>query len=275
MAKDSGKVSVVTGALGSIGLPICAELARRGDTVVMVVRDEAKSKAARDALSRATDNPRLELVACDLGSLASVRQAAAQVAKAHPAIHVLVNNAAFFSASRHTTRDGFEMQFGVNHLAHFLFTRLLEAPLKAGRARVVAVSMPSKTPLAFDDLMLQKKYDGMTAYGMSKAANLYFVRELAERWKGQVSANAVYPGFVKTTLISEAPLPIRIVFALVAASPEKGALGPVHVASAPELDGVTGSFFAKTRLASFPPGSEDAALRRRLWEESERLVATA
>jgi NAD(P)-dependent dehydrogenase (short-subunit alcohol dehydrogenase family) len=140
---------------------------------------------------------------------------------------------------------------------------------------VVNLAMPAKNPLLFDDLMLEKKYDGMTAYGMSKAATLYFTRELAQRWAGKVSVNAAYPGFVKTTLIAEAPLPIRLVFALVAASPEKGAEGPVHVATAPELAGVTGKYFAKKKQVEFPPGSENAEACRRLWEECGKRVGQA
>lgn len=270
------KVAVVTGALGSIGKATTAALAKQGYTVTMIVRDEAKAKPVRDELAQATGNPAIELLACDLSSLASVRAAAAELRKRHPQIDVLVNNAAFYSATRHTTRDGFEAQLGVNHLAHFLLTLLLEEPLCAsGKGRVVVMGMPAKNPILFDDLMLEKKYDGMTAYGMSKAATLYFARELAERWKGRVSVNAVAPGFVKTTLIAEAPLVIRIVFALAAVSAERGAEHPVFAATAPELEGVTGKFFVKKKPAKFPGAVEDAAIRARLWQVSEKLVGLA
>lgn len=271
MAQEK-RVCVVTGALGSIGAAICAGLAREGHRVVMVVRDPKRAQPTRDQLAQATGNDAIELQQCDLGSTASIRHAAAELAKKHPKIHALVNNAAAFSKERKTTADGFELQMGTNLLSMFLLTHLLEQPLKAAQGRVVVMGMPSKTPIQFDDLMLEKKYDGMTAYGMSKAATLYFTRELAERWKGQVTVNAVDPGMVKTTLIKEAPFFIRAVFALAATTPEKGAETALYVATSPEVEGVTGQFFGKKKAKPFPPGSEDAAARAKLWELSAKLV---
>lgn len=270
----NSKVYVVTGALGNIGQHISKGLAETGATVVMVVRDEAAAEDARQALIEETKNPRIETLACDLASLDSVRRAAKVLLGRHPVIHGLINNAAAFSGERRTTKDGFELQLGVNHLAHFLFTLLLEPALFAAKdARVVVVGMPSGTPIQLDDLMLQKKYDGMTAYGMSKAANLAFARELAERWKGKVSVNAVHPGMTKTTLISEAPLPIRFIFALFAARQEKGAETPLFAATAPELSGVTGKFFVKKKDTAYPKGAnEDPQVWKQLWAASEKLV---
>jgi NAD(P)-dependent dehydrogenase (short-subunit alcohol dehydrogenase family) len=272
MAPQSEKVYVVTGALGSIGQAMCLQLAQTGGTVVMVVRDEARAKPVRDQIAKASGNARIETAACDLGSLDSVRKAAAELKRRFSRIDVLINSAAAYSAARKTTRDGLEMQMGVNHLAAFLLTNLLKEPLEAARGRVVMMSMPSKEPLRFDDLMLEKSYSGMTAYGMSKAANLYFARELAERWKGKVTANAVYPGFVRSTLIAEAPLPIRIAFKILAKEPEVGADTAVYLATSPELASQTGQFFQKRQSKPFPKGSEDALARKRLWEHSARLV---
>jgi NAD(P)-dependent dehydrogenase (short-subunit alcohol dehydrogenase family) len=115
----------------------------------------------------------------------------------------------------------------------------------------------------------------MTAYGMSKAANLHFARELAERWAGRVTVNAVHPGMVRTTLIQEAPLPIRLVFAIAAASPEKGADTPVWLALDPALEGRTGGFYIKRKATAFPAPTDDEQARARLWAESERLVGLA
>ena len=272
MAPQNGKVFVVTGAQGSLGKAISLQLAQAGGTVVMVVRDEARARPVRDEIASACPGATVELLACDLGSTDSIRRAAAEIRRRFPKIDALVNNAAAYSAARKTTADGFEMQMGVNHLAMFLLTNLLKEPLEAARGRVVVMSMPSKEPLRFDDLMLEKGYSGMTAYGMSKAANLYFARELAERWKGKVSANVVYPGFVKTTLIAEAPLPIRLAFKVLATSPDKGADTAVYLATAPEAAGQTGQFFQKRQAKPFPPGSEDAAARRQLWERSAKLL---
>lgn len=272
MANDD-RVTVVTGAAGNIGVALSRALAKTGGTVVMVVRDPAQAEATRAEVAKASGNPRVETLGCDLGSRASVGAAAAELMKRHPTIHVLVNNAAAFSSSRRTTTDGHELQMGTNHLGHFLFTLLLEPALFAAKdARVVVMGMPAKNPILLDDLMLERRYDGMTAYGMSKAANLSFARELAQRWKGKVTVNAAHPGMTRTTLISEAPLPIRIVFALFASPPERGAETPVYVATSPELSGVTGRFFIKKKDTPFPPGTEDQAERQKLWALSERLV---
>lgn len=272
MAQSNEKTYVVTGALGSIGAAITEQLARTGGTVVTVVRDDARAKAANARIAQATGNSKIENVVCDLGSMASIRTAAGELKQRFPKIDALVNNAAAFSGERKTTSDGFELQMGINHLSHFLLTNLLREPLEAAKGRVVNMAMPSKEKLQLDNLMLEKNYSGMTAYGMSKAANLYFTRELAERWKGKVAVNAVMPGMVKTTLISEAPLPVRLLFKVLAATPEKGAETPVFVATAPELDGVTDSFFEKKQSKPFPPGPESAEIRKRFWDESAKLV---
>lgn len=271
--QPNDSVHVVTGALGSIGFAIARGLAREGGTVVLVARDAGRAEDAATRLRTETGNPHVETLICDLGSMASIRAAAAELTTRHPVIHTLVNSAAIFTKTRKTTADGFELLMGTNHLAHFLFTNLLEGPLTAsGRGRVVVMGMPAKNPIQFDDLMLEKKYDPMTALGMSKAATLYFTRELAERWQGRVTVNAIDPGMVKTTLIAEAPLPIRLVFALAASSPEKGAETPLWAALSPEAGRTTGKFFSKKAEKPFPPGSEDAAARRRLWDVSAQLV---
>jgi retinol dehydrogenase 14 len=273
MAQGNDKVFVVTGALGSIGFAISTQLARYGGAVGVVGRNAERAREGRGEGVQATGNQKVETLICDLGELASIRKAAAELKQRFPRLDALVCNAADFSRERKTTKDGFELQLGINHLSHFLLANLLQEPLAAsGKGRVVVMGMPSKEPLHFDDLMLEKKYSGMTAYARSKAANLYFARELAERWKGKVTVNAIDPGMIKTTLIADAPLPIRIVFALAAKSPEKGAETPVWAATAPELDGVTGEFFGKKKSKPFPPGSEDAAARKRLWDESAKLV---
>lgn len=270
---NQGKVFVVTGALGAIGLPVCRELAKSGATVALVVRDPAAAKAAIDALAAETGNKNLGAIACDLGSLASVRSAAAHIAKQHPKIDALFNNAAFFSKNRHTTADNNEMQLGVNHLAPFLLTNLLRPQLEAsGSARVVAMTFAAKEPINFDDLNGEKKYDGLKAYFMSKAANLYFTLELAERWKGKAAAHAVDPGRVKTTLIAEAPLPVRIVFALSSDSPEVGAKVPLAALTSPAYEGKTGLLIGKKGPAPFPPGPDNAELRRKLWDASASMV---
>ncbi|HEY3449400.1 MAG TPA: hypothetical protein VGK67_23805 [Myxococcales bacterium] len=136
----------------------------------------------------------------------------------------------------------------------------------------MAMTLSVKDPLRFDDLNAERAYDGMKAYFQSKAANLYFTLELAERWKGKVGAFAVDPGMVKTTLVAEAPLPLRIVFSILSVSPEKGAAVPLGALVSPEYDGKTGLLIGKKGPVPFPPGPDDADLRQKPWDESARLV---
>lgn len=270
----TNKVAVVTGALGAIGSRISAELAKRGATVVLVVREEARGRAAAEGLAAATKNANVEVQVCDLGSLASVRAAAAAIVKRHPKIDVLINNAAVFAGERRTTQDGFELMMGVNHLGPFLFTNLLLPALEAAApSRIVFMTMDNKAKIALDDLQSEKKFSPMGSFGASKAAPAFVARELAERLAGKgVSVNVINPGMTKTTLVKDAPLPIRIVFALFAKSEAKGAAAPVHVATSRELAGVTGKFFDGSKMVPFPKPIEDAALRAQLWTKSAELV---
>lgn len=269
----SEKISVITGALGGMGLEMAMELARRGDSVVLVVRNRKRGEAAVEAV-RAATNGSVELVLADFASLASVRSAASDILARHPTIHLLAHNAAVFSSSRKTTVDGHELMFGVNHLAPFLFTRLLMPALEARRARIVFNSGDWKNEMDFDDLESQQRFAALDAFDRSKSANNLIARELAKRSKS-VSVNAVHPGFVKTTLVREAPLPLRLVFSLIGQTQHQGARWPLRLATAPELEGVSGKFFVKSKEQPFPPPARDDDAIARLWQVSERLVGLA
>ncbi|HEY1957111.1 MAG TPA: SDR family NAD(P)-dependent oxidoreductase [Polyangiaceae bacterium] len=266
-------ISVITGALEGMGLEMATELARRGDTVVLVVRDPKRGEAAAIAV-RAATNGNVELVLADFASLASVRKAASEILARHAAIHLLAHNAAIFSSARKTTVDGHELMFGVNHLAPFLFTRLLMPALEAGRARIVFNSGDWKNEMDFDDLESQQRFAALDAFGRSKSANNLFARELAARSKN-VSVNAVHPGFVKTTLVREAPLPLRMVFGIIGQTQHEGARWPLRLATDPTLEGVSGKFFVKAKEQPFPPPARDEGACARLWQVSERLVGLA
>jgi NAD(P)-dependent dehydrogenase (short-subunit alcohol dehydrogenase family) len=213
---------------------------------------------------------------CDLSSQASIRQATAALRVRHPSIHLLVNNAATFTGTRRESPDGRELMLATNHLAPFLFTLLLkDALFAAGDARVVCMTMGAKRPPPFDDLDSEKRFKALDTLFATKGMNHFFVRELAERWKGRVSVFAVNPDMTRTTLVREAPLPLRIVFALFGQTPEKAKLGAIHAATAAELSGRTGLYFAKKKSETFMPESGDPALRARLWDVSARLVGLA
>lgn len=268
------KVAVVTGAMGALGMPVSAELARQGYRVVLVGRGAERLAEAKRNVSEAAGGITVDAVECDLSSLASVRTAAAELIQRYPKIHLLLNNAAAFSGTRKTTADGHELMVATNHLAPFLLTTLLEKPLvAAGNARVLCMTMASKKLPAFDDFMSEKKFGGLDTFIMSKGLGQYFVRELAERWKGKVGIFAVNPDLTRTTLIKEGPLPLRVIFALFGATPEKAKVTIIRAATSPEFDEQTAVYVAKKKGETFVPATDDASIRRRLWELSETLVA--
>ena len=274
----AGKTVVITGANSGIGLETARELAARGATIVMACRDAARAEAARADIAASVPGAKLELVALDLAALASVRAAAAHIAAAHPAIDVLINNAGLVPFKRRLTKDGFEMQFGVNHLGHFLLTRLLLPQLlAAGRPRVlnVASMMHHIGKLDFGSFRGETPYGTFKAYGQSKLCNVLFTRELARRHGGDgLLTWSLHPGPVGTNIMGRG-LVNRVLYKLVGAymSPKRGAKTSVYLASADGLEASNGAYYDEFQKVK--PGSklsQDMALAARLWAESEKLV---
>ncbi len=276
MADMDGKIALVTGAAGAIGKPLCVELARRGATVVMAGRGP-KIQGAVEDVRAASGNPKVQALEIDLASLASIRAAAEDFQRRFPKLHVLINNAAVFTKERKTTRDGFELLFGTNHLGHFLLTNLLLDRLKASApSRIVLMTMDSKVPIAFDDLDSAQKYSSLQALQMSKGAITCFAAELAHRLQGTgVAVNAVNPELTKSTLPREAPLPLRLLFALFGASPEKSKDYAVRVACDRMFERVSGRYFRKDVEKPIPELYADPSVRERLWSESAKRVRLA
>ncbi len=221
----------------------------------------------------------------DLASLASVRSFAEALAARVERLDVLVNNAGVTMKDRAVTVDGFEATFGVNHLGHFLLTTLLVDQLAAATdGRVVVVASDAhrfaRGGLDFDDLQSERRYRPMRAYGASKLANMLFTREAARRWADRgITVNCVHPGFVATRLardgdggrIGEVVMRLARPFAR---TPERGARTSVHVATSPEVNGVSGAYFANSRVTKPAATALDDAAARRLWEISETLVGS-
>lgn len=271
----SGRHVVVTGATSGIGLVTARELAAMGARVTLAVRDEARGRAAAAQMKGEVDVLRL-----DLADLADVRRFARDYRAARDTLHVLVNNAGIHTAKRVLTRDGHELTFQTNHLGHFLLTLELLDLLRGGApARVVNVASDAHMlgRLDLDDLMGERRWSGWKAYAQSKLANVEFTYELARRLHGTgVTANAVAPGSVRTGWArGEESGPFRHVVGAASPfllTPEKGARTSVWAASAPELEGVTGQYFRRRRIARSAPWSYREEDWRRLWEESEKLV---
>lgn len=280
---EADKTYVVTGANTGIGKATAAGLARRGGRVVMVSRDAAKGEAARADILREQAGARLDVVAGDLGSLASTRALAQALLEACPRIDVLVNNAGVWLTQRETTPDGFEKTFGVNHLAPFLLTHLLRERLaEAGAARVVNLSsaLYMRGKIDFDDLQSERgKFAGMQVYSNSKLANVYFTQELAKRLEGTgVTTYAVHPGVVRTELAREMKGPVKLGWKFVGMflkSPAQGAATSIHCATAPGIEGSSGQYFAGSKARTIRGRGKDAAAARRLWDVSEQLAGLA
>ncbi|MBD0425158.1 SDR family NAD(P)-dependent oxidoreductase [Streptomyces sp. TRM S81-3] len=290
---QDGRVAVVTGANSGLGYVAARELARKGARVVLACRSEARGSAAVERLLGEVPGARVELGRLDLGDLASVRAFASGLP--YERIDLLLNNAGVMALPRGTTADGFETQFGVNHLGHFALTGLLlPALLAAPGARVVTVSsmMHVLANIDLGDVDCVRRYGRWVAYARSKSANLLFTHELARRLAASgegshVVAAAAHPGYAATNLQTTGPrmegrgLAERAMRAgnrLFAQSAEAGALPLLYAATAPGVrpDSFTGPSFAMWRGAPAParraPWTVDDAMGERLWAASERLT---
>ncbi|MGZ4618601.1 MAG: SDR family oxidoreductase [Frankiaceae bacterium] len=276
----NGRTVLVTGGTGGIGKATATALAALGARVGIVGRDRQRGEAAAQDITRAAPAAAVNVFVTDLSAQAAVRRLAAEVLATYPRLDVLVNNVGGSWAHRQVTADGLEHTFALNHLAPFLLTHLLRDRLIASApARVVTVASQAQRMgrVDFDDLQGERSYSGQRAYSASKLANLLFTYELARRLDGAgVTANAVHPGVVATRFGAEDEQPwfrlLRPVIRPLMKSPERGARTPVLLASAPELAGVTGRYFANGHPIRSSKASYDLDLQRQLWEVSERLV---
>jgi retinol dehydrogenase-12 len=278
-ARLDGKVMVVTGASSGIGKVTATALAARGAEVVIVCRDARRGADALAEVAAAATGAPPALMQADLSSQASIRQLAADLAARHPRIDVLLNNAGAIYTTRQVTVDGIEETLATNHLAPFLLTALLREPLAAAPAgRVVTVSstIHHRGVIDFDDLQSERRYRPMRAYAQAKLGNVLFTYELARRLAGtRVTANCLHPGVIASGFGRNTPglfnIAIRIAAPFMMSS-EDGAATSIHVASATELAGVTGTYFEKSRPSRSSRLSQDPALAARLWAISAELT---
>jgi retinol dehydrogenase-12 len=278
----AGRLFVVTGANSGIGRITAAALAGRGARVLLACRSVDKGEAVAAELRAlvGAGADRVEVLPIDLADLASVREAAARFLDRGLPLHGLINNAGL-AGGRGLTRDGFELAFGVNHLAHFLLTRLLEPRLRASApARVVNVaSQAHRQVREIDWTALRKKTvtrTGLREYGVSKLCNVLFTRELGRRWSGSgVTSYALHPGVVATRIWRQVPQPLRWLMTKAMISPEAGARTTIMCATAPALADVSGRYYDKEREARPSRLAQDDALAARLWDESEEMVGLA
>lgn len=272
------KLAIVTGANSGMGLATTIELAKRGAKVVMVCRSESRGREALAEAARQSGSAELELMICDLGSLASIRSFASELLGKHPVIDVLVNNAGVVTIKRESTQDGFESMIGINHLGHFLLTLLLLNGLrrsKQGRIVVVSSGAHKIGRIHFPDPHLRKGFNVARGYAQSKLANILFANELAERLRGTpVTVNSLHPGAVATSIGVDRRTGFgQSVHAMLRPfflTPTEGSATAVYLAMSPEVAGVTGSYFYRCKKAPVSARAFDRELSKRLWEWSER-----
>ncbi len=281
-----GKVVVITGSNIGIGKETAVGIAALGATTVLACRNPEKAAAAQAEIKERTGNDDVHVVLLDLADLESVRAAADEILRRWDRLDVLINNAGGIWTPRQTTKQGFEQTFGVNHLGHFLLTNLVLDRLKASApSRVVNLSSIGHhwawRGLHFDDLQSERRYSVMDVYGRSKLANILFTRELARRLDGTgVTVNAVHPGPVRSGFGMDGDmrgivgLGNRVLRAF-EISPAAGAKTSIHVATAPALEGKTGGYYARSKPGHMSRMARNDEQARRLWDESEKLVASA
>jgi retinol dehydrogenase-14 len=276
----TGKTVLITGGTGGIGKATAAGLARLGARVGVVGRDGRRADAAAADIRRETDSAVVDWFVADMSSQAEVRALAAEVLDRYHRLDVLVNNVGGFWATRHTTADGLEHTFAVNHLAAFLVTSLLlERLQRSAPARIVTVSSGAQAMgrIDFDDLQGERGYRGQRAYNQSKLANVIFTYELARRLVGTgVTATVLHPGVVRTGFGAEDPARLHRLLTPIARpfmkTPEQGAATSVYLASSPEVEGVSGEYFANNKPKRSTRRSYDTDAAARLWTVSAGLV---
>jgi NAD(P)-dependent dehydrogenase (short-subunit alcohol dehydrogenase family) len=287
---QSGRTAIVTGANSGLGLVTARELARAGARVVLACRNTQKGEAAVLECEAAASGGQLELEELDLASLESVREFAERIRAGHDGLDLLINNAGVMATPRRSTADGFELQFGTNHLGHFALTGLLIGEMEGREdARVVTLSSGAHRigRIAFDNLSGDRRYFRWRAYGQSKLANLMFALELDRRLRAAgstIKSLAAHPGYAATNLQTAGPPGVdaavmKVSNRVLAQSDEMGALPTLYAATKPGLEGGTfcgpdGFLEQRGHPKTVPPSgaARDKDVARRLWEVSEEMT---
>ena len=259
----------MTGSTDGLGRALARELVSRGTTVLLHGRNRERLEDAQREVGAAAT------YLADFSSLEEVRRLASALERDHQRLDVLVNNAGIGGGDgrREESADGYELRFAVNYLAHFLLTSLLLPLLRrSAPARIVNVASAGQSAIDFDDVMLERRYDAMRAYGQSKLAQIMFTFELAQRLREEgvaLTVNALHPAsLMNTKMVYES-------FGYTMSTVEDGVEATSRLAISPELDGVSGRYFDRLREARPNRQADDPAARRRLWQLSEELVSPA
>jgi NAD(P)-dependent dehydrogenase (short-subunit alcohol dehydrogenase family) len=286
---QTGRTAVITGANTGLGYETASALAAKGAHVVLAVRNVEKGRDAARGIEQRTSGASVAVQELDLSSLESIRRAADELRSQYDRIDLLINNAGVMMTPKATTKDGFELQFGTNHLGHFAFTNLLlDRVLAAPGSRIVTVSSAghrfARRGIRFDDLQWENSYSRVGAYGQAKLANLMFTYELQRRLQGtDTIAVAAHPGGSNTELARNLPVTIRgltTVLAPLMQGPDMGALPTLRAATDPGVLG--GQYFGPDgfgeqrgypKVVASSEASHDSDAQRQLWAVSEELTS--
>ena len=274
-----GKVVVVTGGTSGIGQVAAERLAAMGARVVLVARSQSRGEAAMTRLHEMGPKERHSVHYGDVSRLRDLNRLAGEIRSAEPRIDVLINNAGAAFSKRSVTEDGLELTFATNHLSYFVLTQgLLDALRPAGTARVVNTSSHAhyRARIDFEDLQMERNFQGFRAYGVTKLMNILFTRALAKRLAGSsITTNSLHPGFVNTRIGDEGSGFIAAAFRFAknfAITPEKGAETIVYLASSDEVAQTSGLYFYKCQPMEPSKAAQDDAAAERLWRETAKLA---
>ncbi len=271
-----GKICLITGATSGIGKETAKGLAARGVILVIPIRDVMKGEMLREEILEQTPGAQLDFMHCDLASLSSIRDFASEFKKKYTKLHLLINNAGVWETKRNLSEDGIEKNFAVNHLAPFLLTHLLLDTVKGSApARIVNVASEAhrQGKIYFTDLEFEKKYSSLKSYAQSKLANILFTKKLSQKLKGTgVTANCLHPGVVSTSLFDKMPKILMSFMDLFMISPKKGAQTTLFLATSPEVENISGEYFAKCKRKKPSSDALRQDIANKLWEISEQYV---
>ncbi|KAJ8272749.1 hypothetical protein GJAV_G00092990 [Gymnothorax javanicus] len=270
-----GKTVIITGANTGIGKETAKDLAKRGARIIIACRDMAKAEAAQKEIIEHSGNQNIVNRKLDLADTNSIREFAEIINKEEQQLNILINNAGIMMCPYSKTADGFEMQFGVNHLGHFLLTHLLlDLIKKSAPARIITLSSIAHNwgTIKLDDINSETGYNDRKAYGQSKLANILFTRSLAKRLQGTgVTVYAVHPGAVKTELARHLNAPMQVVYTIVKPlikTPVQGAQTSIYCAVEPTLENQSGQYYSDCSQSGTSRAAQDDIMAEKLWELS-------
>ncbi|MCK4847574.1 MAG: SDR family oxidoreductase [Candidatus Heimdallarchaeota archaeon] len=278
------RICMITGANSGIGKITALELAKMDARIIMVCRNKNKGIQAQREILEKTGNPDIDLMVADLSSQASIRNFADKFEEKYDALHILIQNAGTMMKKRIVTADGLETTFATNHLGPFLLTNLLlDILTTSAPSRIISISsgMHHRASIDLDDLQSTKTYRNINVYSMSKLANILFIYELHHRLQNSgvtnVTANVVHPGFVRTNFGMNGlnwfyKLGMKIIHPFLAISPQEGAETSIYVASSPEVENISGKYFAQKKVSESSSLTHDRNLQKNLWKISEELT---